>query len=59
MITALMMIAALHQGVKVAVMSASDAVAANKPIGAVNGQFVVPAGGQVKVSTLRVFLSGC
>ena len=25
----------------------------------VNGQFVVPAGGQVKVPTLRVFLSGC
>jgi hypothetical protein len=25
----------------------------------VNGQFVVPTGGQVKVSTLRVFLSGC
>ena len=25
----------------------------------VNGQFVVPAGGRVKVPSLRVFLSGC
>jgi hypothetical protein len=37
MMTALMMMAPLHQGVKVAMMSASDAVAARMPIGAHQG----------------------
>ena len=36
-----------------------DGRASRRKIGVVNGQFVVPAGGQVKVPSLRVFLSGC